>query len=308
MLHRLAIWLVISTFAMALMVRVPVARACSVCESGDPLVHASDSAAHANRLRLALDFQYLTATAASDDMPRATESINQFTLQPVIVYSPSPQLNLILQAPVMRKHWTLTGGGTDERQTPIGLGDLDLGTRWFFWQRKNWSAGSRQVLGLTTGVYLPTGPNDAKSDGMRIDDHAQLGRGSFGPYLGATYAYHRDPWNTFASATATAHTTNSYNYHYGAGLQWAMREDYRPRSWIAFELGADGRYAMQDKIGREIQENTGGLVLAVAPGVAVNVVSNLWLRAHAEIPVYERLYGAQSLGVTMSTSVEMLIQ
>jgi len=185
---------------------------------------------------------------------------------------------------------------------------IDLGARWFFWQREDWSALSRQGLGLTGGVYLPTGANDAKSDGMRIDDHAQLGRGSFGPYVGATYAYHRDPWNTSASATVTAHTTNSYDYHYGAGVQWSVREDYLAFPWLAFELGADGRYAMQDKIADEIQENTGGLVLAVAPGMAVNVAPNLWLRAHAEIPVYERLYGMQTLGVTMSTSVEMLVQ
>ncbi|HET9627796.1 MAG TPA: hypothetical protein VFP84_40840 [Kofleriaceae bacterium] len=285
-----------------------MARACSVCESGDPLVHASDSAGHANRLRLALDFQYLTATAASDDMPGATESVDQLTLQPVVVYSPLAELNLILQAPLLRKDWKLTGGGASEHVTPLGLGDIDLGARWFVWQSDNWTALSRQGIGLTGGVYLPTGANDARADGERIDDHAQLGRGSFGPYLGATYAYHRDPWNTFVSATVTTHTTNSFDYHYGTGVQWAVREDYRMRDWLAFELGADGRYARQDNVGDEVQVNTGGLVLAVAPGAAVNVANNLWVRAHAEIPVYTRLDGMQTLGVTVATSLEMLVQ
>jgi hypothetical protein len=301
-------WLAIPAAATVLAVCTTDAQACSVCESGDPLVHASDSAGHANRLRLALDFQYLTATAASDDTPGATESVNQFTLQPVIVYSPISQVNLILQAPLLRKSWELTGAGNDEHVTPFGLGDVDVGARWFFWQSEDWTALSRQGLGLTGGVYLPTGANDAKADGMRIDDHAQLGRGSFGPYVGATYAYHRDPWNTFVSATVTTHSTNSFDYHYGTGVQWAVREDYRAYNWLAFELGADGRYARQDTIADEIQVNTGGLVLAVAPGAAVNVANNLWLRAHAEIPVYERLYGMQTLGVTMATSIEMLVQ
>lgn len=305
MLGRSVLWLALLTFATALVARVPAARACSVCETGDPLVHAGDSVARSARLRLALDFQYLTASAASDDMPGATESVDQLTLQPVIVYSPLPQLNLVLQAPLMRKHWTLTGAGADEEQAPIGLGDLDLGARWFVWQREDWLARSRQALGLTAGVYLPTGADGAQSDGERIDDHAQLGRGSLGPYVGASYAYHRDPWNTFASITVTAHTTNAYDYHYGAGLQWTVREDFRPWDRIAFELGADGRYAARDDIAGERQENTGGLVLAVAPGLAVNVAGDLWLRARGEIPVYERLYGTQRLGVTMFTSVEL---
>jgi hypothetical protein len=308
MSSRASVWLSAFTVVTALVASAPDAHACSVCESGDPLAHASDSAGHANRLRLALDFQYLTATAASDDTPGATESVNQFSLQPVLVYSPLADLNLILQAPILRKDWSLTGAGQDEHVTPFGIGDVDLGARWFFWQHDDWNNLSRQGLGLTGGVYLPTGANDTKVDGMRIDDHAQLGRGSYGPYLGATYAYHRDPWNTFVSATVTAHGTNSFDYHYGTGVQWAVREDYRALKWLALELAADGRYAQQDTISDEIQINTGGLVLAVAPGAAVNIANNLWLRAHAEIPVYERLYGMQTIGVTMSTSIEMLLQ
>lgn len=309
MTPRVLFVLAVPTVVSALVVSAPEARACSVCESGDPLAHASDSAGHANRLRLAIDFSYLTATAASDDTPNATESVNQFTLQPVIVYSPVAQVNLILQAPLLRKNWELTGGGSDEHVTPVGLGDIDLGARWFFWQHDDWTALSRQGLGLTGGVYLPTGANDAKDgEGMRIDDHAQLGRGSYGPYLGATYSYQRDPWNTFVSATVTTHSTNSFDYHYGTGVQWAIREDYRAFKWLAFELGADGRYAQQDNVGDETQINTGGLVLAVAPGAAVNVANNLWLRAHAEIPVYDHLYGMQTIGVSMATSLEMLLQ
>lgn len=308
MLRRVVSWLAAPVVVATVVASSPDARACSVCESGDPLAHASDSAGHANRLRLALDFSYLTATAESDDIAGATESVNQFTLQPVIVYSPLAELNLILQAPLLRKNWTLTGAGQDEHVTPIGLGDVDVGARWFLWQHDDWNNLSRQGLGLTGGVYLPTGANDAKVNGMRIDDHAQLGRGSYGPYLGATYSYQRDPWNTFVSATVTTHSTNSFDYHYGTGVQWAVREDYRALKWLALELAADGRYAQQDNVGAETQINTGGLVLAVAPGAAVNLASNLWLRAHAEIPVYERLYGMQTIGVTMATSLEMLVQ
>jgi hypothetical protein len=279
-----------------------------VCGCGDPLVDAGDSVSNLTRLRLALDLEYLSATAASDDTPGATESIDQVMVRPVAVYSPLPQLNLVLQVPLLRKHWTVTGGGADDQQTPIGLGDLDLGARWFVWDRTRFDARSRQAIGLTAGVNLPTGSNGATSGGIRIDDHAQLGRGSFGPYVGASYAYHRDPWNTFASVTVTAHTTNAHDYRYGTGVQWTVREDYRPRDRIALELGADGRFAAHDAIAGAHQHNTGGLVLAAAPGVAFGVTDTVWLRTRAEVPVYTRLYGTQGIGVTLFASAQVLIR
>jgi len=298
---------VLTTAAAAVALPSPEARACSVCGCGDPLVDAGDSVAETAWLRLALDVQYLTASAASDDTPGATESIDEMMIRPVVVYSPLPQLNLVVQAPLLRKHWTLTGGGVDEEQTPAGIGDLDVGARWFVWQRTNFNARSRQALGLTVGANLPTGPNDAQADGARIDDHAQLGRGSFGPYVGASYAYHRDPWNTFASLTATEHTTNGYGYRYGLGVQWTVREDYRVWDRMALELGVDGRYAAQDVADGEDVMNTGGLVVAAAPGFSVNVAGDVWLRARADVPVYTRLVGTQDVGVTMFASVQMLV-
>jgi hypothetical protein len=69
------------------------ALACSVCGCGDPLVDASDSVPFAAPLRLALDFEVLTQSAASDEMPLATESLTQITVRPVVVYSPVEELN-----------------------------------------------------------------------------------------------------------------------------------------------------------------------------------------------------------------------
>ncbi|HTS82559.1 MAG TPA: hypothetical protein VMH40_18295 [Myxococcaceae bacterium] len=49
---------------------------------------AGDSMPVANTLRFALEYEYLTATARSDDEPDRTESLTQMTLRPVVVYSP----------------------------------------------------------------------------------------------------------------------------------------------------------------------------------------------------------------------------
>jgi hypothetical protein len=284
------------------------ARACSVCGCGDPLVDASDSVPYATPLRLALDFEYLTASARSDDMPLATESLTQITVRPVVVYSPTESLNLVAELPIVRKDWSLAGGGLSDSAAPVGVGDVDLGLRWFFFRPVDFENMTRQALGLLVGVTLPTGADDATADGERLDDHAQLGAGSFGPYAGLSYAWHHDPWNAYTSAALHLHGTNGYGYHYAPSLSWTARLDYRVHDRVALEGGLDGRWAGHDTASDEEQENTGGLVLAAAPGLAVNPAGDVWLRARVQIPFLADLYGVQSVGITAFASVQVLVR
>src|SRR5262249_39475196 len=112
-----------------------VARACSVCGCGDPLLLARDSMAGGHTLRFALEDQYLSATGRSDDAPERTETLNQMTLRPVLVYSPVSRINLVLQVPLVRKDWALSPTSTEATETavPMGLGDVDFGIRFFIW-------------------------------------------------------------------------------------------------------------------------------------------------------------------------------
>jgi hypothetical protein len=61
------------------------AAACSVCGCGDPLAIATEARPESGTLRAAIDFEYLTARARSDDDPRLTESLDQETLRPTLV-------------------------------------------------------------------------------------------------------------------------------------------------------------------------------------------------------------------------------
>lgn len=281
------------------------ALACSVCGCGDPLVVAGDAMPVSGNVRFALEAEYLSATAASDMDPAMSEDLVQQTLRPVVVVSLLNQLNLVAQVPVTRKVWSLTGGTTPEEATPLGLGDIDLGARWFAWQSADMGADRRQDLALTAGTSLPTGPDNAVDEaGVRIDDHAQLGAGSWGPYLGALYAFHQDPWNVSLNASGRFHTTNGYGYQYGPALLWSARGQFRPWERLAFGLGLDGRFAWQDTMAGEVQTNTGGLVLAAVPGVGVNVAGNLWLHAAVQIPFYTALFGTQTVGPVFSAGLQ----
>jgi hypothetical protein len=281
------------------------ALACSVCGCGDPLVVAGNARPLAGNLRLAIDSEYLTASAASDDNPEATESVTQYTLRPVAVWSPLDVLSLVLQVPLVQKDWRLTGGGESPlTANSTGLGDVDAGARWFLWQQSDLRNLRRQNFALTGGTSLPTGPDDLRVNGERIDDHAQLGTGAFGPYLGALYAFHQDPWNLSVDVSVRAHSVNRFGYQYGVAGLWSVLGTYRLLDPFAVTLGVDGRYALRDWSNADLQANTGGLLLAAVPGLAINVFDNLWLHARAQIPIFTHLFGQQTVGPVFSLSLQ----
>jgi hypothetical protein len=255
---------------------------------------------------MAVEGEYLTANAQSEDQPQSTEYLTQMTFSPVLVYSPVNTLNLVLRVPIVSKDWSLNDGTVDtESIDHAGLGDVDLGARWFLFNSISLRKQSRQNFAVSAGTSFPTGPNNATTaEGQRLDDHAQLGTGAFGPYLGVLYAYHRDPWNLFVSLTGHAHTTNSYGYRYGSALLSTIRGDYRPWDRIAFLLGIDSRYAARDTLNDELQSNTGGLVFAATPGVTVNIFEQLWFHARVQIPFATHLFGVQHVGPTVAGSIQ----
>jgi hypothetical protein len=287
-----------------------VARACSVCGCGDPLVLAGDSMPVANTLRFALEYEYLSATARSDDEPDRTESLTQMTLRPVVVYSPFSRVNLVLQVPLVRKDWTLSGTPTAETETavPMGLGDIDLGLRVFLWEATSLRAQRRQNLALTAGTSFPTGAGDATdAEGQRIDQHAQLGTGAWGPYVGALYAFHQDPWNFLVSVTGRFRTTNPYGYRFGNAVLWSAQLRFRVVEPFALQLGVDGRYAGRDSSEGVLQENTGGLVVSAVPGLAWKIGGPIWLLAQVQVPFATHLFGQQTVGVTASASLQFVL-
>jgi hypothetical protein len=295
------------TVLAAVLVSTP-ARACSVCGCGDPLVAAGDSSPLAGAFRFAFDYAYLTATAQSDENAAQTESLTQMTFMPVVVFSPTDSLNLVLQMPLPWKSWSLSGGGVPtESASPFGLGDIEFGVRWFVWKDSDLAELRRQNFALSAGTSFPTGSDDVEVEGVRIDQHAQPGTGAWGPYLGLLYALHQDPWNFFASVTGRYRSTNSYGYQFGAALLWNFTLRYRIVEPFAVSLGLDGRYAARDSSNGELQANTGGFVLAATPGIAWNVSGPFWLYAQVQLPFATHLFGVQSVGPVVTVGLQYVL-
>jgi hypothetical protein len=286
----------------------PVAQACSVCGCGDPLFAVSDSKPMAGTWRFAFDYIYLTASARSDDNPAQTEFLTQMIFLPVVVFSPTDALNLVLQVPLSWKQWNLTGGGLpEESASPFGLGDIEFGLRYFVWTQTDFSKLQQQSFALSAGTSIPTGSDDTEVDGQRIDQHAQLGTGAWGPYLGLLYTLSQDRWNLTSTFTGRYRTTNSYGYQFGAAVLFSLTGRYRLFDAFSLSLGLDGRYAVQDQDGGQTQVNTGGFLLAASPGLMWNIIDGLWFQAQVQLPIATKLYGVQSIGPVVTVGLQFVL-
>jgi hypothetical protein len=284
------------------------ANACSICESGDPLAPAGIAKLEAGQSQIALNYEFLTARARSNENPLFIEELTQMTLRAMFAFSPWEPLSAVMQVPVVYKNFSETSEGYSPTRTrPTGLGDVDLGVRVFLLSHKDFARNSWHRFGVSLGSTLPTGRNDAQTNGLRIDDHAQLGTGAFTPYAGLIYSFSQDRWNFFGTVHAKRPFDNGYAYRYGSALLWSFAVEYRAIDRLSLGLGFDGRYALRDIRDGEIMSNTGGFVAAAAPMVKFNVYDALWLTARAQLPFATHLFGEQSVGPTLMIGVQYTI-
>jgi Putative MetA-pathway of phenol degradation len=301
------------TFALLLILLLTAAPqaplACSVCGCGDPLQSAGSVPPLPGGFRLSLQTDYLTATAASDDNPEQTESLTQRGVSGTVMYGPTASLSLIAIVPFVSKDWKLTGGGeAPESASPTGLGDINVGARYYLMETADYHTMRSQFIAVTAGSTLPTGRENDQVDGQRIDQHAQLGTGSWGPYVGLTYVLRSDLWNLTANVNGTTRSTNSYAYRFGDALRWGVEGQMRLGSEFAVSLAGEGRYAKRDVADGDAQLNTGGTVLDLTPGVSWSPSPTVGLYARAQIPVFTDLYGEQTVGTTFQIGMQLLVQ
>ena len=298
----------VATPVAMLVISFPV-QACSVCGCGDPLVAVGEVAGPQGQLGLELDGQWLTQTAGGDT-PGTKDVLTQWSILLTASYSPIAKLNVVVTLPYVFKllqNEDATGTKTTTSNLN-GIGDLQFGLRWFFWEKISFADRTRQTLSLNAGTTAPTGSNNATVEGVRVDEHGQLGTGGWGPYLGLFYRLQGDVWSGYAGVWGLYRTTNSYGYRFGSALLWTAAGQYQPVDWFAATLAFDGRYAGADVSDGVSVDSTGGFLLAAAPMVQFRVFKGGWLLARAQLPIATALNGIQTIGpvVTAGLRIEVL--
>lgn len=296
-------------FIASLFIQGTSLQACSICGCGDPLQAAGDALPVPGGFRLTLDGEYLTAKADDEGDPGRVDLLTQKTLAAGLAYSPTQDLSLTLQLPFVIKEAKGEGGSLpDESLTASGLGDLNLGFRYFLWRDADWQAKGSQAFAVSAGSYIPTGPNNLEDAGTRIDEHDQLGAGSWAPYGGIFYALRQGSWNVTAHFTAVLHAANSYSYRYGDALKWGLQGKYDLAENLALSLGAEGRHADQDNDTGLAVDNTGGTVADLTPGLWLSPLEGFGLYSRIQIPVFTNLVGAQTVGPTVTVGTQFILK
>jgi hypothetical protein len=291
--------------ATSLLLAAAPALACSVCGCGDPLVGVGQVAGPAGQLGLELDGQYLYQKAGADT-PGSLDLLNQWSLLLTASYTPVKNLNLVVTLPWVWKD--LKNQDPDGTITPTsnlsGVGDMNLGLRWFFWEDVDLGNRTRQTLSVSASTFIPTGSNSAvDADGVRVDEHGQIGTGAWGPNAGLFYRFQGDAWSAYAGAWGLYRTTNKYGYRFGAAALWTAVGQYKPLDWLAVALGVDGRVAGYDQQDGVDVDNTGGFLLAAVPAVYARIFPGAWVIAKAQLPFATALNGDQTIGPVVTVGL-----
>lgn len=302
-------WLAPLAATLALLLAAPPALACSVCGCGDPLVGVGQVAGPAGQFGVELDWQWLTQKAGGEE-PDTLDLLNQNSMLLTLSYTPVKDLNLVVTLPWVWKdmQMQMPDGMKMPSSNLNGFGDMQFGLRWFFWEDTDVGSRIRQTLSVSASTFAPTGNNSAvDADGVRIDEHGQVGTGGWGPNAGLFYRIQGDLWSGYVGLWGLYRTTNSYGYRFGPALLWTAAGQYQPLDWLAVALGIDGRSAGSDVDEGATVENTGGFVLAAVPAVYARVLPGFWAIAKAQLPFATALNGIQTIGpvVTLGLRYEL---
>jgi hypothetical protein len=304
-----------------LLARASPAAACSLCGCGDPLLASGDPAAITGQLRLQLDTEYVRVDAGTDGQPGFTDKLTQWSYRLNAVYRPIEALSLSVTVPLVAKAIRTVGGGASVTSSDLtGIGDVEVAARHALWSAVSFGARRVQEVALSLGSSLPTGKKDASTtdpatgDRLLVDPHGQVGTGGWGPFAGLHYRFEQGDWLAFASLSYRIRTEASYfdgtRYKFGDATLWSVHGQYRPLRRLALDLGLDGRRARADRatdaagaVTPQV-DNTGGTLLAAAPGVYFNPAGAVWLFLRAQVPVYRHLFGEQDVHSTVVTGVQ----
>jgi len=202
-----------------------------------------------------------------------------------------------------RYHEHIDTEGTEpetERWTYSGIGDMEFSVaRSFGGGEKR----SRQFASL--GVKAPTGDTDVSVDGgEQPEPNARPGTGSWDLLAGlgaewrltATGLHQERNWLTLRlSATGRLNGTGTDDYKVGPELQLHGGADY-PVSHVLGLLGQiNYRYRGEDEVGSSgvPEDDTGGSVLYLSPGLRVATGHQTSLYGLVQFPVYQNVNGIQ---------------
>jgi len=287
-------------FAFLLAAGYRAAEACSICRCGDPTFNALGSNVYSSGdFHLAIDwdrFEKSQATVEDGETGTDHEVENRFTA--TLSYSFAERFVAVARIPYSTRTLTTTFDEGSDRVHTHGFSDPEI-----YGLVRLWSSdfgpnlGRRAWLSAVAGVKTPWGENDVRSNGERVDEHAQPGTGSTDVFGGLSSIYLFDIHSSlFASAQYRGTGRNSFGYKYGNISTLNVAYERKLSEPLDAVVELNFRHSERDEVDAsgETDPNTGGSIVYVTPRLMFAVAPHVVLRVGAQIPVWKNLYGVQS--------------
>lgn len=274
------------------------ARACAVCNCGDPTLTAVGvEQPYENRVRAGLEERY--GSRAQGDAGTG-ESLQLLRSALFGAWTPHPRITVGLVVPWMTTWLTEASG---RRALINGLGDMELSGRVLIARDRRFAA--HHLFWGTAGLKLPTGPRLRDDAGYPYADDDQPGSGSWDPFVGLTYAWYSGGlWSAWASGSYRYTTRGWRGYRRGMQAGWNAAVQAQPWDWGAVQLSLDGNWQAPDRLASgNAMPDTGGTVLRLGPGFVASPRTDLMVRVGLTLPVLQAFDGRQRDGLQVTASL-----
>jgi hypothetical protein len=285
---RVAMWaLVLAAWPWA----VPLARACSTCNSGDPTLTVTGvEQPYRNRLRIGLDELFGSSTSGDG---YTFERSRTLTSSVGLSWSPLSRLTLAVVVPWVTRWIETQQSG---RAFINGLGDAQISSRVVLF--RNRAFAPQHLLWGGAGLKFPTAPRLRDDAGRPYSDDDQPGSGSWDPVAGLTYAWFGPLTSISVSVSYQYTTPGRHGYRFGSVLKASTALQLQPWRFLAVSLGFEARHAEADRYANHhAVPDTGGLLLEIMPALLFSPARDLLVRVGVGLPIFEKLRGIQTEAV-----------
>lgn len=269
-------------------------NACSTCLCGDPTITTMGTEKpYAGRLRL--NVSYLDRSEIVGEPDTSEHRIDESRFIYSASYAPSADWIISASLPVVEKRVRRFDLSEEHSR---GLGDADIAARWYLKKDRH------NLWGLQFGLRIPTS-SEQSNGGQPIDIDALPGAGATIPSLGLWYGWFGSPIFLYFSSTFQHGVDGGYQgYQPGDALLFTAHAQYALVYKFALSLSLDSRWKEKDQFYSLSNEDSGGLLMMVSPGLNWTPISDVVLNLAYQIPTIDKLNGRQKekpnlyLGVT----------
>lgn len=183
-------------------------------------------------------------------------------------------------------------GTLSRTDTAKGVGDLNIQTRYRFWQQSD-----NQVAALM-GLKLPSGDIRQKTNqGDILGAHNQPGSGSVDFQLGVAYSgFYQDIAAISADVIGRINTEGAGEFRAGNSLQADLALSFLPQSIIVPFIEFNLLHMDRDIENNAVKKNSGLSSLSLTPGVLVRIGKHQTVYGAISYPLWEKLPGIQNDG------------